>query len=691
MKTLRKHKALLLCFMSLLFTASMCTPDPDVDVVSVKKITIDQTLVELKVGRTLTLTATITPEDATNKALDWTSSDESVATVEDGKVTALSIGTAAITATAKDGSGKSASCVVSVVSNPNPDEILVENITLSKTEVTLNVGETLKLTATVTPDDATDASLNWISTNEDVAMISEGEITAVAAGEAIVKAVANDGSGVSASCIVTVNKSEQNDKAMSPTEAKNKMESAGIAFVNAIKAETHQNLVELTDYAVNTFEDFDIDEAYLDKLEALAEETGGDEEYARGINPARAIMGMTGLCLDMAQNGAQLATRAGDVYTLTVKAGLNDLYGKFTPDYKNEVWKWNSSVKDRVEVAFTDADGEQWTATLKGSEETTRVKITVLDKGEYNSKYTGGPYDEDYSYSYDWDEREDYTIDVPKQITFVVKCGTSTIVDLTINSSLAFEMNINEESKEGYYYSWDEWGEYYYYNNDEYEYKLTLDVNYSNLNMDAKMTVNGYEETFKADITKKGVTASAGIKIDGRSMLKANAAINADMDALIADAEEEEFKARNIQDFTMNFDILGEVQVNAECPNFKNLYDGVRLLGEAEGMDLINNRVNEVNDAFSAKLRFDNTSTTQAIFELEATEEEDEWDSYVHFYPVMVFASNGSRYSLDDYFTETAFEDLIDAVERLADQFEDLYEDYFESEEDVYYPDYGED
>ena len=690
MKTLRKHKALLLCFMSLLFTASMCTPDPDVDVVSVKKITLDQTLVELKVGRTLTLTATITPEDATNKALDWTSSDESVATVEDGKVTALSIGTAAITATAKDGSGKSASCVVSVVSNPNPDEILVENITLSKTEVTLNVGETLKLTATVTPDDATDASLNWISTNEDVAMISEGEITAVAAGEAIVKAVANDGSGVSASCVVTVNKSEQNHKAMSPTEAKNKMESAGITFVNAIKAETHQNLVELTDYAVNTFEDFDIDEAYLDKLEALAEETGGDEEYARGINPARAMMGMTGLCLDMAQNGAQLATRAGDVYTLTVKAGLNDLYGKFTPDYKNEVWKWNSSVKDRIEVAFTDADGEQWTATLKGSEETTRVKITVLDKGEYNSEYTGGPYDEDYSYSYDWDEREDYTIDVPKQITFVVKCGTSTIVDLTINSSLAFEMNINEESKEGYYYSWDEWGEYYYYNNDEYEYKLTLDVNYSNLNMDAKMTVNGYEETFKADITKKGVTASAGIKIDGRSMLKANAAINADMDALIADAEEEEFKARNIQDFTMNFDILGEVQVNAECPNFKNLYDGVRLLGEAEGMDLINNRVNEVNDAFSAKLRFDNTSTTQAIFELEATEEEDEWDSYVHFYPVMVFASNGSRYSLDDYFTETAFEDLIDAVERLAEQFEDLYEDYFESEEDVYYPDYGE-
>ena len=681
METLRKYGALLLCMFTLCVTScdEFSKEGTEGDVL-IENIVLDQTSVELKAGRTLKLTATVTPDNATNKKLEWASDDENVAIVEDGKVTALSEGQAIITVTTTDGSEKDAECVVTVLPSV-PGEVLVEQITLSKNKVTLKLDEAIKLTASIAPANATDTSLVWLSTNQDVAIVQNGEITAVGVGSAIVRAVANDGSGVDASCAVTVEaKSPGDDKPLSPVAAKNKMESAGLRFVNAIKAETHQNLVELTDYAAATFEDFDIDEAYYEKLQSLAVETGG-EDYVRGVNPARAMVGLTTLCLDAAQNGAQLATRAADVYTLTVKAGLNDLYGKFTPDYKNEVWKWNSSVKDRVEVAFADADGQQWVATLKGSKETTRVKITVRDMYEHNKEYTGGPYDEENSDSYGWDNRGDYTIDVPKQITFVVKCGTNTIVDLMVNSSLAFEMDINEESKENYYHSWDEWGEYYYDNGDEYEYKFALDVNYSNLNMDAKMMVNGYEETFKADITKKGVTASAGIKIDGRSMLKANAAINADMDALIADAESKGFKARNIQNFSMNFDILGEVQVDAECQDFKTLYDAIMYLEDAEGIEETNSWLNEVNAAYSAKLRFDNTSTVQATFEAEAREEEwDYGETSIHFYPVMVFASNNSPHSIEDYFTESSFSDLIDAVEDLAGKFEELYEDYFEEE-----------
>lgn len=681
METLRKYGALLLCMFTLCVTScdEFSKEGTEGDVL-IENIVLDQTSVELKAGRTLKLTATVTPDNATNKKLEWASDAENVAIVEDGKVTALSEGQAIITVTTTDGSEKDAECVVTVLPSV-PGEVLVEQITLSKNKVTLKLDEAIKLTASIAPANATDTSLVWLSTNQDVAIVQNGEITAVGVGSAIVRAVANDGSGVDASCAVTVEaKNPGDDKPLSPVAAKNKMESAGLRFVNAIKAETHQNLVELTDYAAATFEDFDIDEAYYEKLQSLAVETGG-EDYVRGVNPARAMVGLTTLCLDAAQNGAQLATRAADVYTLTVKAGLNDLYGKFTPDYKNEVWKWNSSVKDRVEVAFADADGQQWVATLKGSKETTRVKITYRDKGEYNSEYTGGPYDEDYSYSYGWDDRGDYTIDVPKQITFVVKCGTNTIVDLMVNSSLAFEMDINDESKYEEYYYWDYWSEWYFFDYDNRESNFTLDVNYSNLNMDAKMMVNGYEETFKADITKKGVTASAGIKIDGRSMLKANAAINADMDALIADAESEEFKARNIQNFSMNFDILGEVQVDAECQEFKNLYDAIMYLEDAEGIEEINSWLNEVNAAYSAKLRFDNTSTVQATFEAEAREEEwDNGETSIHFYPVMVFASNDSRHAIEDYFTESSFSDLIDAVEDLAGKFEELYEDYFEEE-----------
>ena len=129
---------------------------------------------------------------------------------------------------------------------------------------------------------------------------------------------------------------------------------------------------------------------------------------------------------------------------------------------------------------------------------------------------------------------------------------------------------------------------------------------------------------------------------------------------------------------------FGEVQLDADCPNFKNLYDAAMYFEDADDIDGANQWLDEVNKSYTAKLRFDNTSVTQATFELEAMEENDGWDSYVYTYPVMVFASNDSRYSLDDYFTESAFADLIDAMERLAEQFEDLYGDYFEEEDSEY-------
>ena len=452
-------------------------------------------------------------------------------------------------------------------------------------------------------------------------------------------------------------------KTMSPMEAKNKMESAGITFTNAIKADTHQNLVDVVAFLDEDLAYYDIDEDYYEKLEALIQESG-NEDYSRKVNPVKSMVGLTKLCVDAAQKGAQLSTRAADVYTLTLKAGLKDLYGKFTPDSYNEEWKYESA-SDRLEVSFTDDRNQKWVATLKGSSATTRVKLTIKDKYEYNNEYTGGSYDDEYSYSYSWDDNYDITIDVPKEIAFVVKCDSKNVVDLIINSSLAFEGDFDLDHKDTDWY-------------DSYDCERTyvIDVNYSNLNLDAKMAVNGYEETFKTDITKSGISASAGVKINGKNMLTANANIKANLDALIEDASDEEFKARNIENFSMKFDVLGEVQVDAECPNFKNLYDAAVYLDDADDIDATNQWLAEVNNAYTAKLRFDNTSVTQATFELEAEEEDGEWESYVYLYPVMIFASNGARYSLDEYFTESAFSDLIDTVEDLVEQFEDLYEDY---------------
>ena len=171
--------------------------------VSVSSITLSQSSATMTEGETLNLTATITPYDATDKSITWISSNTSVASVDaDGKVTAKAEGTVTITATANDGSGVKAFCEVTV----EKKVILVNQITLSQTTATLTEGETLMLTATVTPDYADNTSVTWSSSNEEVALVSStGKVVALMPGTATITATANDGSGVSASCVVTVN------------------------------------------------------------------------------------------------------------------------------------------------------------------------------------------------------------------------------------------------------------------------------------------------------------------------------------------------------------------------------------------------------------------------------------------------------------------------------------------------------
>ena len=138
-------------------------------------VSLDKTSLTIVKGESAQLTATVTPAEATAPVV-WASSDENIAVVSEGKVTAVNAGKATITASADD---KSASCEVTVV-------IPSESITLDRTDLTLNKGQSVKLTATVTPADATDA-LEWTSSNEAVATVSsDGTVTAKAGGEAVV-------------------------------------------------------------------------------------------------------------------------------------------------------------------------------------------------------------------------------------------------------------------------------------------------------------------------------------------------------------------------------------------------------------------------------------------------------------------------------------------------------------------------
>ena len=170
--------------------------------IKVTAITLNNTTLKLTEGGTSTLTATVQPTTATNKAINWTSSNTSVATVNNGTVTAVAAGTATITATAADGSGVKATCAVTV----EKAVVKVTTIILNNTTLKLTEGGTSTLTATVQPTTATNKAITWTSSNTSVATVSNGTVTAVAAGTATITATAADGSGVKATCAVTVEK-----------------------------------------------------------------------------------------------------------------------------------------------------------------------------------------------------------------------------------------------------------------------------------------------------------------------------------------------------------------------------------------------------------------------------------------------------------------------------------------------------
>ena len=163
----------------------------------VESIALDKTEASVATGKTLQLTANVTPAEA---SVIWTSSNEEIAAVdENGVVTAISAGEAIITVQAGD---KKASCTVTVT-------IPVEAITLYFNEITVEAGDQFTVNYTVSPEDATDKTIVWTSDNEEVATVDEnGKVTAVAAGKAKITATSGN---ATASCTLNVESPAEGD------------------------------------------------------------------------------------------------------------------------------------------------------------------------------------------------------------------------------------------------------------------------------------------------------------------------------------------------------------------------------------------------------------------------------------------------------------------------------------------------
>jgi len=161
------------------------------------KITLNKKSTSINVGSSETLT----PTTATNQNVTWKSSNTKIATVDSsGLITGIKAGKANITVTTIDGK-KKATCKVTIKTAPI---VKVTGISLDKSSMTINVGDTETLIPTITPDNATSQNITWESSNEEIAIVdSEGNITGLKSGNATITSITKDGNK-KATCEITV-------------------------------------------------------------------------------------------------------------------------------------------------------------------------------------------------------------------------------------------------------------------------------------------------------------------------------------------------------------------------------------------------------------------------------------------------------------------------------------------------------
>ena len=184
--------------------------------VPVTGIDISASKIEMALGDSpIPLGSTVYPENATDKTVIWTSSDESVVSLSSSgssvAIGASGVGTATVTATTADG-GFTASCVVTVAGVPTT------GVTLEPTSLVLGPGDRYQLNATVLPEDASIKTVKWSSSNEDDVYVSEtGEVLAKALNGSSTITVTTDYGGFTATCEVTVKYVEVTGVTLEPT------------------------------------------------------------------------------------------------------------------------------------------------------------------------------------------------------------------------------------------------------------------------------------------------------------------------------------------------------------------------------------------------------------------------------------------------------------------------------------------
>ncbi len=353
------------------------------DKISVTGITLPQDSVKVELGKEYQLTANIEPADATRKAISWSSSDTSVAKVVNGTVTGVGTGTATITAVTKDG-GYKASCEVNVWSTP------VTGIK-TKEAVSVGVGCSKPLEATVQPDNASVSDVKWSSSNTSAVTVDdEGNITGVSTGAAIITATSVDG-GYSAKCVVNAAPLTSNDVTGTESFVTEERDS-GVTYSNV-----SANSVTMTSSsspcgseAYKTFEKLSDNHARLSfRITTGGQKNASDNwnwdgrEYTFGIQLSDEN-GNNILTLEQPYAAATDANLSNGAKALTSKCGSNDTQN-FTSDW--------SAIKDGI--GNIQGSAKRWILTIDFDYDNSTAKADIIgtdstwtaNNGEYCKEF----------------------------------------------------------------------------------------------------------------------------------------------------------------------------------------------------------------------------------------------------------------------------------------------------------------
>ncbi len=251
---------------------------------------------------------------------------------------------------------------------PLPEDIPVTSVTLNITELTMTMDESRKITATVAPSDATDATLTWTSSNESVATVVNGTVTAVGEGSATITATANDGSGVSATCAVTVTASSVVEPEPEPGDDETNYDNT--MFISDAEAHTGKQVtLSLNLTNADAISDYQCDLYLPEGFSVAMDEDGFEMIYLsdertnnRKHNYTYSVLGNGALRIVCYANEEYMFSgNEGEVLTITLDVAENLEDGEYTLYLKNIEMAENDMTKHVVPQTTSVINVKSWT------------------------------------------------------------------------------------------------------------------------------------------------------------------------------------------------------------------------------------------------------------------------------------------------------------------------------------------